>query len=265
MTDGGKGARILQLTDCHLGEASDFTLAGIDTGRSLREVLAQVRADQPVADMVMVTGDIAAEGNLPAYERFTLEMERLGLPYAWLPGNHDNFQVMQEGMQSAPYWPLLDIGRWRLISLNTAVPGRPQGRLEQEELRFLETALKREPERPAAIFMHHPPCPVGCAWLDRQRVTNSDELEGIIRAAGNVRLICTGHVHQAVTTEFAGAALLSTPSTCFQFAAGSDDFAIAGDPPAYRWLDLHGDGSFDTGVVSIRESTQKPDTGMRGY
>jgi Icc protein len=45
--------------------------------------------------------------------------------------------------------------------------------------------------------------------------------------------------------------MMSTPSTCFQFVPGRDDFAIDDRPPGYRWLHLYPDGRIDTRVVWV--------------
>lgn len=257
--------RILQVTDCHLGPGADYHLAGIRTLNSFDEVLRRISGDPLAPDMLMVTGDIAAHGSPRAYINFTGRMAATGLPYAWLPGNHDDFGLMTQSVGAPPYKPLLALGNWRILSLNTAVPNRVEGRLAQTELDFVEQTLSAEADHPVAIFMHHPPRDVGCRWLDRQQVANGSELAGILALHSNVKAIFTGHVHQQSALEFAGIPLFTTPSTCFQFAAMSDDFALAELPPGYRWIDLHEDGSFDTGVEFLANSAEKVDTGVHGY
>jgi len=256
--------RIVQITDLHLGDNQDYQLAGINTCRSFEEVLSRVQAETIPLHMVVVTGDIAAQGVLPAYRLFADRIKATGLPYAWLPGNHDDFGVMQESVNSAPYWPVLELGGWQLISLNTAEPGKVAGRLERGELDFLRRVLTGNPHTPTAIFMHHPPWAIGCAWLDRQRVANAGALRAIIEEAANVKAIFSGHVHQDFAGQWAGIPVYCTPSSCFQFAAGSDHFRLSASPPAYRWIDLCSNGSLQTGVVQVN-SEQKVDTSSTGY
>jgi 3',5'-cyclic-AMP phosphodiesterase len=40
--------------------------------------------------------------------------------------------------------------------------------------------------------------------------------------------------------------LMTTPSTCAQFAPGSAKFTIDPRPPGYRWLTLHPGGTIET-------------------
>lgn len=257
--------RIIQLTDPHIGETRDHTLAGIRTYDSFSQVLAAVAASQAAPELLMVTGDIAALGTHKAYQLFTEQITFFEIPYAWLPGNHDDFAVMQEGIQASPYWPVLELGDWRVVSINTAVSGQVGGHLVADELSFLDSTLRRDADNPTVVFMHHPPLPVGCDWLDKQRVANADALHSLLARHANVRAIFTGHVHQQQTLRWAGIPVYTTPSTCFQFAPNSPNFALSDDPPGYRWIDLHGDGQLQTGVEYLRDFPQKVDHRTGGY
>lgn len=257
--------RVIQITDPHIGESRDHRLAGIRTYESFSQVLADIAARQDAPELLMVTGDIAAMGAHKAYQLFTEQITFFEMPYAWLPGNHDDFAVMQEGIQSSPYWPVLELGDWRVISINTAVSGQVGGHLVDDELSFLESTLARDAHHPSVVFMHHPPLAVGCDWLDQQRVANAGALQKILKKYSNVRAIFTGHVHQETTSRWGDVSIYTTPSTCFQFAANSPGFALSDDPPAYRWIDLHADGRLDTGVVFLQNFSQKVDHQTGSY
>ncbi len=257
--------RLVQVTDPHIGPTRDYQLAGIETYESFRVILAELGGQDPRPDMIYVTGDIAAAGAPGAYKLFTQQMQFLDLPYGWLPGNHDEVAYMQEAFSSAAYWPVLEMGPWRIICLNTTLPNAVGGELSDSELTFLERALDSEPDSPVILFMHHPPVPVGCEWLDKQRISNADKLEAIVRASGNVKAAFTGHVHQEFVTQWAGCELRTTPSTCFQFLAGSRHFAISKQAPGYRWIDLHSNGEFETGIVSVKNARQAVNHEAVGY
>ena len=62
------------------------------------------------------------------------------------------------------------------------------------------------------------------------------------------RLVLFGHAHQEADQQHAGLRLLGTPSTCMQFAAGEDTFAVADLPPGYRMLELDENGDIETTV-----------------
>ncbi|MEH6639620.1 MAG: 3',5'-cyclic-AMP phosphodiesterase [Porticoccaceae bacterium] len=257
--------RLVQITDPHIGPSRDYCLAGVQTYETFRQVLAELGSQKLAPDMIYATGDIAANGAPEAYELFAQQMQFLEIPYGWLPGNHDQLTIMEEGLSSASYWPMLEMGQWRVISLNTSVPGKVGGALAQSELDFLEQVLSAEPDKPVIVFLHHPPLPVGCDWLDRQRIANADELEAIVRASGNVKAVFSGHVHQDFAGQWAGCEVHTAPSTCFQFLPNSPEFALSDQSPGYRWIDLRPDGSIDTGVEFLKETGQVVDHKAVGY
>ena len=55
---------LVQITDLHIGETRDHRLAGICTYDSFSKVLADISSRRDYADMMMVTGDVAAKGKL---------------------------------------------------------------------------------------------------------------------------------------------------------------------------------------------------------
>ena len=60
------------------------------------------------------------------------------------------------------------------------------------------------PDRPALLFLHHPPFKAGIWHMDRQNLLNASDLAPIVRRHPRVQLIATGHVHRATLTMFAG-------------------------------------------------------------
>jgi Icc protein len=90
---------------------------------------------------------------------------------------------------------------------------------------------------------------MGSRWLDRVGLENAPEFLATIDRHPNVRAVVWGHVHQSYDALRKGVRLLATPSTCAQFLALADDFAVDPRPPAYRTLELRADGSLLTEVV----------------
>ena len=59
--------------------------------------------------------------------------------------------------------------------------------------------------------------------------------------------------------------LLASPSTCVQFAPGSEEFQVDRSAPGYRWLRLHADGRLDTGVSRVTGIHFEVDYSVKGY
>jgi hypothetical protein len=66
-----------------------------------------------------------------------------------------------------------------------------------------------------------------------------------------VRGLLWGHVHQRYDDHAGGLRLMGTPSTCYQFVPGRDDFALDGLGPGYRRIQLRADGRIDSQVMQL--------------
>jgi Icc protein len=80
-----------------------------------------------------------------------------------------------------------------------------------------------------------------------------------------VRAVITGHVHQHCDALWGQLPVYSTPSSCVQFKQHSEDFALSEQPPGYRWLDLHSDGTVHTGVEFLADFAPQPNLDCASY
>jgi len=172
-----------------------------------------------------------------------------------LPGNHDEPEAMRRELAAAPFVldPFLDLGRWRIVLLDSCIPGAASGAISAPSLAALERALASAGTRHCLVCLHHHPVPMSSRWLDRVGLTNAQEFLHTIDAHRNVRAIVWGHVHQSYDALRKGVRLLATPSTCAQFLPNSDEFAMDPRPPAYRTFELRADGSLLTEVVWVEQ------------
>lgn len=257
--------RVVQITDCHLGQAPGTVQLNIDTDRSLDAVLTQVRRQQPDRDLLLATGDLSDGGSTAAYLRLQAATRDLG-PARWLPGNHDSAEVLRATLAGSPCLERRYVSpHWQVILLDSAVPGEVGGYLAPRELAALQDCLRAEPQRHTLICVHHPVFRINCAWLDQQRVANAEAFWEIVGAHPQVRAVLCGHVHQPVDRIERGVRLLATPSTAWQFVPGSVDFAVDRAAPGYRWLHLHADGRIDTGVERVADGLFAADLDSEGY
>ncbi len=260
--------RVVQLTDTHLCRSRGGTLLGMDTDHSLQAVIDRVRVERPRVDLVLGTGDLADGGAAQAYERLLDYFSQLTEQHYWLPGNHDDHAAM---LSAADHGQRLTgevrIGNWQILLLNSQVPGEVGGCLGPGELDRLQRALlaARETSLHTLVCLHHQPVPVGSDWLDQQMVADADALLSTLRNFPGVKAVLWGHVHQEIDRELDGIRLLASPSTCVQFAPGSENFRADDRPPGYRWLDLHDDGRIATGVSRVTDVTFYVDLESGGY
>lgn len=265
-TTSTAAVQVVQLTDSHLFTAPDQRLLGLDTLASLHGVIDQVLEDMPQIDLVLATGDITQDGEEPAYQRFIEAMTRLPAPWHWIPGNHDDAARMaQLGAGHDFNQPWVDAGAWRIVLLDSSVPGSVGGHLDERQLLRLDEALATAGERYLMVCLHHHPVPIGSAWMEPLGLDNSEQLFARLDADPRVRAVLWGHIHQYLDQQRGHIRLLASPSTCVQFAVGSDDFATDAQPPGYRWLRLHGDGHVETAVSRLPAGCFVPADGASGY
>jgi Icc protein len=204
------------------------------------------------ANHVQVTGDLIQDDSPQAYERFRDTMATVGLPVYCIPGNHDIRDIMRNALTEEPfhYCGTLEANRWMIVGIDSCVDGSAAGYVNAMELDRLGNLIETTRADHVMVCLHHPPLPVGSRWLDELILQNRTEfLERI--ADTKVKLVVSGHVHQAFDEHFGAVRIVGTPSTCRQFAIGSDSYSLDDNPPAYRQLELHADGLVTTRLVWI--------------
>lgn len=262
---------IAHLTDPHLLGTPEQEMLGINTFDHLQTVIGHIANATDKATHLLATGDIAQSGVPQAYAHFLGMTASLGIPVHALPGNHDHPEHFRSVLGTLAD-PVVDMGPWRLVMLNSQIPGETGGHLPEDQLDLLEQAAQVEPGRHVLVAMHHQPIPIGSAWLDTMMITNGHVLFDMLKRLPRVRALLWGHIHQAYDVEIPHPAspdqdlqLLATPATCFQFMPGSKDFAFDDIAPGYRWLYLHDDGKIGTRIERVASLTRRPPSDIRGY
>jgi Icc protein len=263
----GEVLRVAQLTDTHLKAFSGGKLLGLDTDYSLQAVVDLVRREYPEPDLLLGTGDLADAGAPDAYRRLGGYFDQITPNHYWLPGNHDQRQVMGEIAGEARIPGEIRGGGWQILLLDSQLPGEVGGHLGEGELARLDSALAAGADAGlhALVCLHHQPVPVGCAWLDEQMVSDASRFFEVIDHYPQVRGVLWGHVHQELERQRGDTLLMCSPSTCVQFLPRQTEFAVDVTPPGYRWLDLAADGTIRTGVSRCRSQIFPVDREAGGY
>ncbi len=232
---------ILQITDLHILPDLDETFLGINTEYYFHAVLELAFAEHHHFDLILLTGDLAQHPSPASYQRILNSLEVHNTPCICLPGNHDDYQLMQQIFNTSlvSCKKQIFLGNWQLICLNSQIPGEPGGRLSKEELLFLEDCLIGNPNHHALIAVHHHCLETKSAWMDTMIIENNQELLEIINQYPQTKAITTGHIHQDMDITIGGVRVLGTPSTCFQFMPKSATFSLDTTAPGYRLIKLY--------------------------
>ena len=264
LSNSAEQLTLVQVTDTHLTGDSDGTLLGMNTERSARQVIeAALASQQP--DCVLVTGDIAADGQAAAYEQLNGFFNHR-VPTLWLPGNHDDVRAQKGAYRD--HLKRRIVGRhWDVLMLETQVAGKVGGYFSSAELEALQCAVADAAagDKSLLIATHHPLRALQSTWLDEQAVSNASAALTLMQTLSDRVVVVSGHVHQESDAVVQGVRMLTTPSTCIQFAPQSHDFALDDKQPGYRRIVLQPNGQIETQVIRICDEENRPLSGSSGY
>ncbi|MGC9504007.1 phosphodiesterase [Baaleninema sp.] len=242
--------KIAQITDTHLFPDPDAVMRGVAPWHSLKAVLERVREENP--DVLLLTGDLANDGDLEAYDRLFDLVSPLQVPTYCIPGNHDRSDILQKHLNRSPFATTnaITLDNWQVLLLDSTLenPKFGEGCLSEETLTQLETALTAS-NLPTAIALHHHPVETGIDWLDTINLINSSDFLGILDRFDRVKLVLFGHVHLEIDRTRSGVRFYGTPSTCTQVLP--EPCHQSDRHPGFRWLELYPDGTHHSRVVRV--------------
>lgn len=257
---------VAQITDTHLFANPNQQLLGLQTEDSLQTVLRQIQALHARPDLILLTGDLSQDASTASYDRLQTLMCPLNIPIYWVPGNHDDPQVMAQRLVEPPFsaQKSFHVGGWQFLLLDSSIPGRVHGQLSPVTLDWLDWELGQFTHEPAVIAFHHPPFLVGSDWMNEIGLRNADDFFAVCDRHSRLKLVLFGHIHQEFTHHRHGVDYLGTPSTCIQFKPNSPNFMLDQEYPGLRLLRLFPDGTWDSDVQRITYTAQ-PDLAAVGY
>ena len=216
---------LAQLSDPHIRLGDDAP------DRALAAAVAAVAALEPAPDAVLVSGDLADNGDPREYARVRELLAPLPMPYHVLPGNHDNVPALEAEFGPAEY--AVDAGDLRLVAVDSTIPGGPgDGRIPLERI-----AARLTDGKPTIVAMHHAPVVTGVAAMDALGVPREDRegLAQLLRNHPEVKRIVTGHLHRMMVGAVGAVPVFTCPGVHLQleldFTGGEID--TNDDPPGY--------------------------------
>jgi 3',5'-cyclic-AMP phosphodiesterase len=258
-----KPVRIAQISDLHIKSQGVLAYGRVDTAQALERCVIALNEFRPRPDLVVISGDLADTPAAEEYEHLKRLLAPLELPFVGIPGNHDSRELMRAAFPQAyafasgPLNQQIEIGGLDLVLLDSSVPGKPHGDFDAATLQWLDATLVSSPDRPALLFLHHPPFQTGIWHMDRQNLLNAADLVPIVRRHPRVQLIATGHVHRATLAMFAGVPTTICPAPNHAVDLDLEHLrepSFKVEPPAFHlhnWFPGEGFGSVVTHQIPI--------------
>lgn len=244
---------VAQLTDMHLFASEQQKLLGMPTTESFDAVVEYLKKLREQLDLLLLTGDLSADGTPQSYENLQNLLNPLFIPSYWIPGNHDDFATMNGALNLGlvSRRKCFERGGWNFILLDSSVVGKAHGYLRSQTLEWLDLQLSLIVDKPTVIALHHPPLRINCGWLDRSTLKNSEDFFAVLDKYSQVQLVLFGHIHQEFYSQRRGVDYLGTPSTCVQFQPRSKKFALDPKPPGFRLMKLYPNGTWESWVERV--------------
>jgi 3',5'-cyclic AMP phosphodiesterase CpdA len=213
----------VHITDTHLNAPIKDSFLKLDTAAHLREVLAQVRTLAFKPAFVVITGDLAHEGDAEDYrfikQLLDEESAALGAPILVALGNHDHRDAFNEGYlgqlnRDAAHYAVHDFDGVRVVILDSHWVGSHSGKLDDEQLAWLKQQLATDSVHGTLLFVHHPPH-TNTFFADTSHLlTNSDALAEAIEGSDVVGIL-SGHVHLNSVSAFSKVLSVTGQATAF--------------------------------------------------
>lgn len=231
---------IAQISDTHIDPEDPN---GARRLCDLEQVVVDINGLDPRPDAVVHTGDLAHNGNEVKYRAAKAILARLRCPFFPVAGNRDEPDLLRgffsTGRDLRPGTPFFQYAAEdfpvRLLILDSRHRESNQGEFCALREDILTAALDDTPNRPTALFLHHPPFEVvesKYPWQFEERAS-VDRLDRILRGRDSVvRLFC-GHAHRDARGTVGGVPAGTVPSVAVDLRLG--DFGDeVGKAPVYQ-------------------------------
>ena len=229
----GRFATVVQISDMHLAAARDESPASPDT--TLQSTVNVVAGLYP--DLVLLTGDIADDGSPQAYQRVAAIIESLRSPVLATPGNHDLAEGVRHQFGTETQ---ASVGAWRVITIDTAIPGELHGQVDPD---LLITQLGPDVGTPTLLAMHHPPITTSNhEWF---QLHGGAELVAALARRGDVRLVVSGHLHEAFHAVSGGVTYIGCSSSWYSIKHRAAEYVLDNGHVGALAIDLYDDGTFE--------------------
>jgi Icc protein len=148
-------------------------------------------------------------------------VEPLGAPIRATPGNHDLAESVAEVFGTAA---TEEIGSWRIVLVDTTIPGHDDGAVDVEALC---SRLDAVDARPTLIALHHPPD--SPSTHEMFRLAGASGLLELCAARPHVRGIVSGHLHEAFERTAGRVPVVGCPSSWYAIVHDRDTYRLVPD------------------------------------
>lgn len=255
---------LAHLSDPHLLADGSLLHGRIDTVDNLRRCLERVEGSGERIDALVLAGDLTDTADPAAYELLRELVEpvarRLGAQIVWTGGNHDERGPLARELFGAdttdPQDSMIAVRGLRVIAVDTALPGRHDGGLSDEQFAWLASQLEIPAEHGTILVMHHPPIVYRSQWMQLLDFGQVDRLRQTL-ASSDVRAILSGHLHVPTFGLLGTTPVLVAGGVSYADDAGAprDQLMAVDGPQSWNLVEVHADQVVATVVPASQHAT----------
>ena len=241
--------KVIWLSDLHF--VAEGLVGGHDPYVRLTHAVDFINEHHSDADHCVISGDLVDRATPGDYAALAQHLKRLTVPVLPMVGNHDDRDKLQAALR-LPGAPLDGFVQYAvkgpkalIVCLDTLTPGSDHGTFCDARLSWLARVLSDTRDRPALVFLHHPPMDLGLPMQDVDRLRDGEAVLELLAECPHVRQLCIGHVHRPITGTARGIPFATMRSVLYQApppvpAWDWDSFAPAHEAPALGILTVDG-------------------------
>lgn len=235
--------KFIHLTDPHL-TIPGKKIYGLDPYERLSAAINDINQNHGDADLCVITGDLAHTGEREAYDALSECINKLTIPCHVIMGNHDHREKLQASISNVYRDPngfiqsVLPTKSGNFFLLDTQQEGSHEGVYCKSRIEWLSHQLTVNSDKPAYLFMHHPPFDIGIPVMDKIGMKSADALalKNLLDGFDNIKHIFFGHVHRPISGSWNNISFSTLRGTNHQvWLDFSDTYIIPGshEQPAY--------------------------------
>ena len=244
---------IIQITDLHISKDKSDSKHDCVPYERLAKVLEHISANHSQNSNLVITGDLSSDFTHESYKNISSLLKQFEFNVSILPGNHDDLNMMrlicddQISLESLR----CENKYFSIFNFDTHIQDNVRGVINQKEIENLDNQLSANRTN-VIIFSHHPLIKVNSEWIDMNITENNNLLVQFMLKQNDITFnVFSGHVHQEFYKRINNVCFYTSPSTCYQFQAQSDNFNVDRSlSNGYRVISLHGN-TLTTSVIRL--------------
>lgn len=252
--------KFAQVSDVHFftGETNTTFKLTAESSKLLDDAVDQINST-PNVSFVMFTGDLIDKAFEKELNAFLPHAEKLNVPWYFTFGNHDTMiggyltpitymEIVKKHnhnfVYDKPYYSFVPQKGYKAIVLDTIIRDRltSNGRIEKEQLDWLDKEIAASPKDVILIFMHVPI--VEPFSSPGHRLLNAQEVENILNKYKNPIAVFQGHYHGAMIKQKGNIVYISSP-------------ALVSYPNAFRMITITNTKNKVTFDIQMKETRLK--------